>query len=140
MGISEARQHPPRLHSHASLWARHVDGGDVWTLELAGEADIATLRMLREELARAVGMKRARSVIDLSGLRFCDVVSAELIMSVSRTSWVSLTGAAGSVKRVFDLLTSERYPSHPGPYAPSDLPPRLRSARRRMVRGPPGGG
>jgi anti-anti-sigma regulatory factor len=76
----------------------------VWALELSGEADIATLAMLGAELADAVRKDREDLVVDLTGLRFCDVHSAHLILTARRPKPVSLTGASGSVKRVFDLL------------------------------------
>ena len=128
MGVIEAHQHPPRIRSCATLWAGHVDDGDVWTLELSGEADIATLPMLTEELAEGVRVNRPRFIIDMAGLRFCDVGSAELIMSVSRRSPVRLTRVTGLVRRVFDLLDSEWYPSHALSVATVDRPPRLGSS------------
>ncbi len=114
----EAQQHLPPFHSCATLRARHVDEDDVWTLELTGEADIATLSMLTEELAEGLRVDRPRFVIDIAGLRFCDVRSAELMMSVTRAASVSLRGVAGSVKRVFDLLASE---GSPPPWQPPDV-------------------
>jgi hypothetical protein len=81
-----------------------VDRGDSWALELSGEADIASLPMLTEELADAVGMDRDDLVVDVTGLRFCDVRSAHLILTARGPRPVSLTGAAGSVKRIFDLV------------------------------------
>lgn len=90
--------------SCATLRARHVDRGNSWALELSGEADIASLPMLTEELADAVGMGRDDLVVDVTGLRFCDVHSAHLILTARRRRPVSLTGATGSVKRIFELL------------------------------------
>ena len=98
------RQSPRQSRSSATLSARHVDRGTSWALELSGEADIATVTMLGEELADAVGMGREDLVVDLTGLRFCDVHSAHLIRSAREPKPVSLTGATGSVKRVFELL------------------------------------
>jgi anti-anti-sigma regulatory factor len=98
------RQFPAPAHSSATLRARQVDRGTGWALELSGEADIATVTMLGQELADAVGMDREDLVVDLTGLRFCDVQSAHLIRTARRPKPVSLTGATGSVKRVFELL------------------------------------
>ena len=98
------RQFPAPAHSSATLRARQVDRGTGWALELSGEADIASLPMLTEELADAVGMGRDDLVVDVTGLRFCDVHSAHLILTARRRRPVSLTGATGSVKRIFELL------------------------------------
>ena len=136
MSVIESQQHPQQTRQCATLWAGHVDDGDVWTLELSGEADIATLPMLREELAEGLRVNRARFVIDMAGLRFCDVGSAELIMSVSRSSSVSLSGVAGMVKRVFDLLDPEWLPTRDVSVAPVDPPPRLDSSPAEDRAGP----
>ncbi len=135
MGTSAAQHRPPG-RARTSLGARHVDRGDVWALELSGEADVATLEMLRDELAQGVRTNRARVVIDVSGLRFCDVASADLISSVCRSPSVSLTGVAGSVKLVLDLLASEVEPSLPPSSAPTG-PTWPDSSQRTTVRAPP---
>ncbi len=93
-----------RTRSCATLRASHLDRGAQWVLELSGEADIATLSMLAEELAQAVGMNREHLAVDVTRLRFCDVRSAHLILTARRTAPVDVTGATGSVKRAFDIL------------------------------------
>jgi anti-anti-sigma regulatory factor len=86
-------------------------------LELSGEADIATLGLLRQELARLATLQRADVVVDVTGLAFCDVASAESILAARRTNPVTVIGASGTVKRVFDLLDAlqrqgpRRYPA-----------------------------
>ncbi|HYN28668.1 MAG TPA: STAS domain-containing protein [Dermatophilaceae bacterium] len=85
----------------------------MWVLELSGEADIATESMLGEELAQAAGKNRGHLAVDLTGLRFCDVRSAHLIRRARGTAPVEVTGATGSVLRVFGLLDSlARQPGH----------------------------
>jgi anti-anti-sigma regulatory factor len=74
------------------------------TFELSGEADLATMRLLRHELALLATREHADVVVDVTGLAFCDVASAELILAARRTHAVTVTGATGTVKRVFDLL------------------------------------
>ena len=100
--VATPRWSPTR--SCATLRARHRDGGATWMLELAGEADVATLALLRLELAQMAIMQRAALVVDVSRLVFCDVSSAELLLMARRSRPVTLVGATGTVKRVFDLL------------------------------------
>lgn len=98
--------HALRTRTCTTLRAAHVDLGDVWVLELHGEADVATLTMLGQELVWALRMNRDQLVVDVTGLRFCDVRSAHLIATARRPGPVYVTGATGSVRRVFDLLDS----------------------------------
>jgi anti-anti-sigma regulatory factor len=92
-----------RTVSCATLRARHLEGASR-VLELSGEADIATLEMLRRELGLLTAQPRADGVVDVTSLAFCDVSSAHLIVSARRTVPVSVVGATRSVERVFDLL------------------------------------
>ena len=105
MGSVATRQRT-RTSSYATLRARHLDGGAFWVLELSGEADVATLGMLREELAQMVTLNREHVVVDVTKLAFCDVASAHLLLTARRTIPVTLSGATGSVERVFDLLSA----------------------------------
>lgn len=108
MGSVTAFPHVSRTRSSASLRARHVDGDAFWILELSGEADVATLVMLREELAQMIASRRACLVVDLRGLTFCDVATADVILTARWTAPVTLIGAAGPVKRVLDLLDARQ--------------------------------
>ena len=104
-----------QTRSCVTLRARHLDGDESWTLELSGEADIATLALLKRELAQMAAMQPADVVVDVTGLVFCDVASAELILAARRTTPVTVIGATGTVKRVFDLLDAlqkQRMPHH----------------------------
>ena len=47
---------------------------------------------------------REDSMVDVTKLSFCDVASAHLILTARRTIPVTVTGATGSVERVFDLV------------------------------------
>ena len=102
---------PPR--TDLTLQARHREDGAVWRLELSGEADIATLALLRQEVALLTAMDRADAVVDVTHLTFCDVASAHLILSARRTKPLTLRGATGSVARVFDLLDALRMQRRP---------------------------
>jgi hypothetical protein len=73
-------------------------------LELSGEADIATMGMLRREMALLTTIGHANAEVDLTALTFCDVASAQLLLTARRRAPVTLTGATGSVSRLFDLL------------------------------------
>lgn len=92
-----------QTRSCAGLLVRHLDGAS-WVLELSGEADIATVGLLREELAHMATMSREDVVVDVSALTFCDVASADLLLTACGTSLVTLSGATGPVQRVFDLV------------------------------------
>jgi anti-anti-sigma regulatory factor len=93
-----------RRSEYLTLRARHLDGGACWVLELSGEADIATLGLLRQELAHLATRNPGDAVVDVARLEFCDVASAQLILGARRRIPSTLRGATGSVKRVFDLL------------------------------------
>ena len=104
-----------RRREYLTLWARHLDDEAFWVLELSGEADIATLVLLRQELAQMAARNPAGVVVDVTGLVFCDVASAELILAARRTNPVTVIGGKGTVKRVFDLLDAlqkQRLPHH----------------------------
>lgn len=113
MGSVVTFPHISRTRSCAGLRARHVDGDAFWILELSGEADVATLVMLREELAHMVASSRSCFVMDLRGLTFCDVATANMILTAQRTAPVTLIGAGGAVKRVLELLDARRARRHP---------------------------
>jgi anti-anti-sigma regulatory factor len=120
-----------RRREYLTLWARHLDGGAFWVLELSGEADIATLGLLRQELAHLATTNTGEAVVDVTRLEFCDVAAAQMILVAACTIPFTLRGAAGPVKRVFDLLDAlqkQRLPhhlpaSHPRGSSPSARPP-----------------
>lgn len=114
MGVIETPR-LPRTSTRTMLMARQVGRGAVSSLELSGEADLTTLTILRLALARSLGMHGDHVVIDVTGLRFCDIHSAQLILSVSRTTPTTVIGAHGSVRRVMELLDSlQRVPRYDG--------------------------
>ena len=93
-----------RRRAYLTLWARHLDGGAFWVLELSGEADIATLGLLSQELAHLATTNTGEAVVDVTRLEFCDVAAAQMILVAGCTIPFTLRGATGPVKRVFDLL------------------------------------
>ena len=105
MGVVNA-SHAPPSRTCATLRTQHLDRGPDGVLVLSGEADLATRTMLREALAEAVAMNRERLIVDVTRLRFCDVQSAHLILRAGGTTPVHVTGSAGTVKRVLDLVDS----------------------------------
>ena len=86
------------------LRVRHDDCGAVWVLTLVGESDLASRDVLAHELEAAENRHRERLVLDVSRLLFCDAASVELIVGAARRTWVGMTGATTSVRRVFELL------------------------------------
>ena len=112
---SVATRHWSQTTSCATLRARHVDGGCSLVLELSGEADVATRHLLREELAWLLTVGRDDRVVDVTNLSFCEVASAHQLLTARRSGRVTLSGATGSVQRVFDLLDAlwvERMPHY----------------------------
>lgn len=104
-----------RRRQYLRLWARHLDGGACWVLELSGEADVATLDLLRQELAHLATTNTREAVVDVTRLEFCDVAAAQVILVAGCTVPFTLRGATGPVKRVFDLLDAlqkQRMPHH----------------------------
>jgi hypothetical protein len=104
----------------------------MWVLELSGEADIATLGLLRQELAHLATTNSGEAVVDVTQLKFCDVAAAQLILVAGSTIPFTLRGATGPAKRVFDLsdaLQKQRLPHHlPGSH------PRGRSSSAQPTR------
>lgn len=112
---SVATRHWSPTTSSATLRARHLEGERFCLLELSGEADVATGRLLRDELALLLTVDRDDRVVDVTNLAFCDVASAHRLLTARRTGRVTLSGATGSVQRVFDLLEAlwvERVPHY----------------------------
>lgn len=103
MGSVATRQWS-RTSSCATLQTRYMDEGRSLVLELSGEADIATMGLLRQELGGILATRREGVVVDVHHLAFCDVSSAQLLLSAQRRNRVTVSGATGSVKRVLALL------------------------------------
>lgn len=127
---------PPPLSSRPAtdraLQARHREDEGLHVLELSGEADIATFALLRHELAH-IATTIEDAVVDVTRLSFCDVASAHLIQTTRRTPPLTVLGATGSVKRVFDLLDAlrtQRRASYLAPSVPARSP--TTGARPRM--------
>lgn len=129
MGSVSTPQWSP-MSSCATLQARHRSDGQTWVLELSGQADIATFGLVRMVVAQMATVTDEGIAVDVGGLDFCDVASAHLITTSRRTMPVTVRGATGSVKRVFDLLDAiqrERMPRFLPPIPPG------RVVRRRTV-------
>lgn len=135
-----------RRREYLTLWARHLDGGPFWVLELSGEANIATLGLLRQELAHLATTNTGEAVVDVTRLEFCDVAAAQMILVAGCTTPFTLRGATGPVKQVFDLLDAlqkQRLPhhlpaSHPRGNSSSTRPPLLAAGRGGELEHPPG--
>lgn len=106
----------------ATLKARHRSDGRTWVLELSGEADIATFGLVRMVVAQMATVTDECIAVDVGNLDFCDVASAHLITTSRGTTPITVWGATGSVKRVFDLLDAiqrERMPRFLPPILPA---------------------
>ena len=112
-----------RTVSCGTLRARHLDG-DPWVLQLSGEADLATMAMLRRELELLHTLGHAPAEVDVADLTFCDVASAHLLLTARRRVPLVLSGATGSVRRLFDLLDvlqTQRLPMYRSLAHPAEL-------------------
>ena len=82
--------------------------GQICTLAVSGELDIATIHVLARRTAEALRLPTERPIIDLSGLQFIDVCGARGLAAVTRaapsSSPVLVRGAFGPVCRILDLL------------------------------------
>jgi anti-anti-sigma regulatory factor len=96
-------QIPDLDEAQLPLQIQHRAEGPVSVLVMVGEADLATRSLLERELA-GLGTDHHETVIDVSGLAFCGVDCAQLVLAAAVRATVAVVGATGSVKRVFDLL------------------------------------
>jgi anti-sigma B factor antagonist len=89
------------------LEARLSQDGELATLALAGELDLAGVDTARERLAEAVAAEPARVVIDLSELTFIDSTGISFLLSAvkqddeGRLNFVACKASA--VRRVFTI-------------------------------------
>ena len=90
------------------LTVRITRKGQICTLAVSGELDIATTHVLARRAAEALRLPTERLIIDLSGLQFIDVCGARGLADVTRAAPpgypVLVRGAAGPVRRILDLL------------------------------------
>lgn len=82
--------------------------GDVHTIALQGELDLATVAALEQELERVEATDAATIVLDLSGLTFMDSTGVRLLVTAhSRLradgSRLSLRRGPAAVQRVMEL-------------------------------------
>jgi len=87
-----------------TLRSRRFDTEASWVLELSGEANSATLGLLRQELAHVAASHRSNALVDVTQRRLCDVASAHMIRTARRSVPLTICGASGSVMHVFKLL------------------------------------
>lgn len=73
-------------------------------MELRGEADLSTRRILRAGLDAVQDVDQVRVIVDVSGLRFCEVHSAQMILDLAQSGRMVLVGPGSSVERVLELL------------------------------------
>ena len=90
------------------LTIRSARAGDVHTIRLAGELDLATADDVEKELERVEATDAESIVVDLSGLTFMDSTGVRLVVSAhtrSRAAGQRLTLLRGqaAVQRVMEL-------------------------------------
>jgi anti-sigma B factor antagonist len=96
---------PPKYGELSVTAARE---GDVHTIRLEGELDIATAERIQDELAIAEASDARSIVLDLSGLTFMDSTGVRLLLSADARSRadsnrLSIVRGPASVQRVFVL-------------------------------------
>lgn len=82
--------------------------GDVHTIRLFGELDLATAEAVQRELERAETTDVASIVLDLSGLTFMDSTGVRLVVTATARSRANgdrlrLVRGPAAVQRVFEL-------------------------------------
>ncbi len=82
--------------------------GDVHTLRLSGELDIATADRVEQELRTVEATDAGQIVLDLSGLTFMDSTGVRLVLSAharaqADSNRLSLVRGSPAVQRVFEL-------------------------------------
>lgn len=108
--ISEQREalHAVELIELGELKIRSSREGDVHTIVLLGELDLATAPVLEEELKRVEATDAASIVLDLSGLAFMDSSGVRLLVTAhsrsrTRDRGFSLVRGPAAVQRVLEL-------------------------------------
>jgi anti-anti-sigma factor len=96
---------PPRFGELSVTAARE---GDVHTIRLEGELDVATAGRIEAELERAEASDVRSIVLDLSDLTFMDSTGVRLLLSANARSRadsnrLSIVRGPASVQRVFEL-------------------------------------
>lgn len=87
--------------------------GDVHTISLAGELDLATVPVVERELERAEATDALSIVVDLGGLAFIDSTGVRILLSAHARSRADghrlvLLRGSGSVQRVFEICGVHR--------------------------------
>lgn len=112
--IEQAPQRQPRraveLLELAELTMTSGREGDVHTIALAGELDLAAAPVVQDELERVEASDVSSMVVDLSGLTFMDATGVRLFVHAharSRADSDRLMLVRGSprVQRVFELCS-----------------------------------
>jgi hypothetical protein len=97
------------------LLARRWASSSGSVLTLSGGADRATRSVLETHLSAMTSVRDEKFIVDVTALRYCDLGCAEMIMAAAKTTHVSLVGATGTVRRVFEFLdpltTVPRFPA-----------------------------
>jgi len=105
------RREPSRAEQFIELGVltlRSAREGDVHTISLSGELDLATADDVQRELERIEATDAASIVLDLSGLTFMDSTGVRLLITAHARSRadsnrLSLLRGAPAVQRVLEL-------------------------------------
>ena len=98
------------------------DGGTV--LWAAGELDITVAALLGDALDRVRAVSGKHLIVDLSRLRFLDVSGLRLLITADErlrrggAQGLAVRGAAGTVRRIFEVVGVTSLLTDPEPTAP----------------------
>jgi anti-sigma B factor antagonist len=87
--------------------------GDVHTISLTGDLDVATAQAVQRELERVEATDALSIVVDLSGLVFVDSAGIRMLLNADARSRADghrlmLLPGSGAVQRVFEICDVQR--------------------------------
>lgn len=104
----DAESTPRRPPAYGQFDLSSTREGDIHSIHLFGELDLASVPRLEHELARAEGTDARLIILDLSGLLYIDSTGVRLLLSAHARSRadrdrLTLIRGTGDVQRVFEL-------------------------------------
>ncbi|WP_214322561.1 STAS domain-containing protein [Nonomuraea sediminis] len=105
-------------HDHPGLRAR-VSSRPGGVLSISGELDLATAQALRDIVHDALARHKTTLVLDLSGVRFCDVIGLGVLRACAADAESSggrleLIGIPEQLRRVMEISEAASRSPSPG--------------------------
>ncbi|GAA0393010.1 hypothetical protein Acor_63170 [Acrocarpospora corrugata] len=100
---------------------------DHWVLALTGELDVLSCPQVRRALDELLAEEEPHAIIDITGLKFCDVAGLRLFVTgtgrfFEAGGWLRLQGVCGTLLRLAELLASRSVLSFADDHTPTALP------------------